>query len=266
MTSLVLRLEYEGTDFHGFAESRGVRTVAGELRRLTAQVTQTEEIELRGASRTDTGVHAFDQCVRIDVASAIGVEALGKALTAMVPEDIRIRRAIATPPDFDPSRSALEKRYLYRIRNTPSAPPLSRRFEWAIRTPLDLAAMQRAARPLVGTHDFAAYRNRSKGEPENTVRTVRAIDLRAWDRENGDREIAMQVIGSGFLYRMVRNLVGTLVEVGRGSMPEGQPEQALRGRDRGLGGPSAPPQGLFLAEIQYPGEPDCAMTDSVPHF
>ena len=266
MTSLLLRLEYEGTDFHGFAESRAVRTVAGELRRLTARVTQTEQIELRGASRTDTGVHAFDQCVRIDVASAIGAEALGRALTAMSPDDIRIRSAIPTPPEFDPTRSAIEKRYLYRLRNSRSAPPHSRRFEWVFPAPLDLAAMRDAAAPLVGTHDFAAYRNRSKGEPKNTVRTVRQIEIDEFGGGDADRELVFQVIGSGFLYRMVRNLVGTLVEVGRGSMPIEQPAEALRKLDRGLSGPSAPPQGLYLAEIRYPGDPACSVRSTLPRF
>ena len=261
LTRLVLRLAYDGTDFHGFAESVGVRTVAGELRAVVAKVTRCDAIDLRGASRTDAGVHALDQCVRIEVASAIGAAELGRAISALVPPDLEITAAHPAPEGFDPTRDALEKLYLYRIWNARPAPVLARRRVWEIAAPLDLEAMRASAACLVGTNDFAAFRTRSKGEPENTVRTVRAVDLRTFGAE-----LAVSVIGDGFLYRMVRNLVGTLVEVGRGARPPESVAETLASRDRRTAGPSAPAPGLHLVRLRYPGEPPCEVRDEPLRF
>ena len=252
LTSVVLRLAYDGTAFHGFAESEGVRTVCGEVRAAAARVTRSEEISIRGASRTDTGVHALDQCLRLDVASDLGAQELGRALTSLAPDDLEVLSHRPAEPDFDPVRGAIEKLYVYRLWNAPSTPVLARSRLWGYRGPLDLSAMREAAGSLVGTHDFAAFRTRSKGETENTVRTLRALEISSFGPE-----LAFQVIGEGFLYRMVRNIVGTLVEVGRGARPVGSVAETHASGDRRLAGPSAPPQGLHLVRLRYEGEPPC---------
>lgn len=261
MTRVVLRIAYDGTDFHGFAESAGVRTVAGELRKIVERVTRSREIDIRGASRTDTGVHALDQCVRIEVETAIAPEQLGRAIRGLAPPDVVVRQFYECAPEFQPSIDAIEKRYLYRIWNSHRPNVLARGRLWRVGRLLDLQAIDRAARALVGTHDFAAFRNRSDGAPENTVRTIRAIEVR-----HERPEVWIQVIGDGFLYRMVRNIVGTLVGVGRGSAPVESVGQALSAKDRTLAGQTAPAHGLHLVEIRYPGEPPCEIDDSPLRF
>ncbi len=258
VTRVILRIAYDGSEFHGFTESDGVRTVAGELRRIVEQVTRTDRVILRGASRTDTGVHALDQCVRIDAEGTLAPEKLARAIACLAPEDIEVRSFSPGSPHFNPSSDAIEKRYVYRLWNSHRASVLGRHRLWAIGQTLDLDAMVRAAKSLVGTHDFEAFRNRSNGGPENTIRTIRAIELR-----HSLPEVWIQVIGDGFLYRMVRNIVGMLVEVGRGSAGVASVGEVLQSRDRTLAGQTAPPHGLHLAQIRYPGEPECVV-DEVP--
>ncbi len=256
-TRLVLRLEYDGTDFHGFAESRGVRTVAGELRRIVEQVTQ-QACEIRGASRTDTGVHALDQCVLVTANGRLDTTELLRAISSMLPPDLRVVRSDVATEEFHPSVDAMRKLYVYRIWNGRAQSVHRRRYEWRVDAPLDIKAMSEAAKVLVGTHDFAAFRTRSKGQTENSVRTIESVRF-----DVDFPAIQFQVIGDGFLYRMVRNLVGTLVELGRGAIPPQSMAEILKSCDRTRSGPSAPPHGLFLAQLQYPGEPQIEMRKSL---
>jgi tRNA pseudouridine38-40 synthase len=260
-TRFRLGLEYDGTDFRGWSESDGVRTVAGTLRAIVERITQAAAEEVSGASRTDAGVHALAQCAVVGAETALAAEVFGRALRGLAPPDLGIARCELAPPGFDPRRDAIEKRYLYRIWNGRRSPVLGRRGLWWVAPPLDPDAMASAARSLVGRHDFAAFRNRSKGEPETTVRTVRAVEVR--HRED---EIWVQAIGEGFLYRMVRNFVGTLVEVGRGALPAAEVAAILAGADRTCAGPSAPPHGLYLAEIVYPGDPPASILETPLRF
>lgn len=250
MTRFRLRLEYDGTEFHGWAESDGVRTVAGSLRQSVERITRTSEIEIRGASRTDAGVHALDQCAVVTVETRLDTPEFGRALEAVVPDDLGVVSCEVAPEGFDPIRDAVEKQYVYRIRNARRAPVHGRRGQWWVGSPLDEAAMGAAGSALVGRHDFAAFRNRSKGEPEDSVRTVRHVSVH---REG--EELWVVTIGDGFLYRMVRNIVGTLVEVGRGAWVPGLVAEVLRSRDRRRAGPLAPPHGLYLVQVVYPGDP-----------
>ncbi len=256
MTKFRLQIEYDGTDFRGFARSPGVRTVGGVLRSAIEQVTQSSEVVVEGASRTDTGVHALAQRILIEVETRLEPVEFGRALEALTPSDVGIVHCEFAPEGFHPRHDAVEKRYLYRIWNAPRAPVLGRRRILWVAAPLDFDAMVSAAHSLVGKHDFAAFQNRSKGEPESSVRTIRALELR-----RAGSEIWVQVIGDGFLYRMVRNIVGTLMEVGRSEFPVRKVEVILADRDRRRAGPTAPPHGLHLVEIVYPGEPPCTIDD-----
>jgi len=251
-----LRIEYDGTDFHGFAESDGVRTVAGELRAALRQATGGNEPEIVGTSRTDTGVHALDQCVLVTVETRLGAEEMGRALRALVPADIGIIRCDGAPEGFVPRRDAVEKLYLYRIWNAPRPSVHGRRAVWWVSAPLDVDAMAEGGRALLGEHDFSSFRTRSKGEPECAVRTIRALEVR---RDGSD--VQLQVIGDGFLYRMVRNIVGTLVDVGRGRLSADRVAAILSARDRRLAGASAPPQGLFLVAISFAGDPPLSIRE-----
>ncbi len=255
MRGFRLIVEYDGTHFHGWQCQEGSRTVEGELcaasRRLSSGA-----VESAGASRTDSGVHALGQSALIRAETNLDANAFGRALEALTPRDIGIVRCSAADPEFHPRFSALEKRYLYRVVSRRRTPLFGRGYEWWVRAPLDLARMQAAARLLTGTHDYAAFQNRSKDPPESSVRTLRALDC----QQSGDR-FAFQCIGDGFLYRMVRNLAGTLVDVGRGKLAADDCREILASRERSRAGPSAPPEGLYLMEVAYPDTPLCAIAD-----
>ncbi|MCI0651075.1 MAG: tRNA pseudouridine(38-40) synthase TruA [Planctomycetes bacterium] len=250
-------LEYDGCGFHGWQEQEGVRTVEGCLREALSAVSKGT-IETCGASRTDTGVHARGQCALAECDTRLEAPELARALAALTPADMGIIECRDAAPDFHPRRSAIEKLYLYRVRLAARDSLFSGRYEWRLPGDLDAEAMNKGAAHLVGEHDFAAFRNRSEGEPENTMRRVR---LAGWSVRG---EVAsFQVIGNGFLYRMVRNFAGTLVDVGRGRMAPARVAEILASRDRREAGPSAPPQGLFLVRVAYPDTAPCE-PDSAP--
>lgn len=255
MRSFRLIVEYDGSRFHGWQAQAGLRTVEGELRAALAR-SCGGAVETAGASRTDTGVHARGQCALVRVDTALEPGALGRALEALTPADLGIVECREAAADFHPRHSALEKRYLYRVYSARRAPVFERGYEWWVRAPLDLERMRAAAHALEGTHDFSAFQNRSKDPPESPVRSLRAIDC----QQVGDRFV-VQVIGDGFLYRMVRNITGTLVEIGRGKLAPAECAAILSSRDRGHAGPCAPPNGLYLMEVAYPDTSPCTVED-----
>lgn len=253
-------IEYDGTDFHGWQAQEGWRTVQGCLREAVAQLSPGG-YEVIGASRTDRGVHALGQRASIELDRPRPPEQVLSALRALTPEDMSIRDCDFAPPDFHARFSAIEKRYLYRLFVSSSGPTFGRGWRWWVPGPVDVEAMNAAARVVVGEHDFAGFRNRSKDEPDNPVRTIRHAE---WS--GGGEDLFFQVIGNAFLYKMVRNLVGTFVEVGRGLRSVDSVREVLATGERQRGGVTAPPQGLFLMEIQYPGEPPCAPQAAPPTF
>lgn len=258
-TRLRLVLEYDGTEFHGWQVQRGVRTVEGCLREALGRL--GGEVVTYGASRTDAGVHALGQCALAELDTRLEVTALARALPALTPPDLRIVECRAAAPDFHPRHAALEKRYLYRVHCAPTAPALGGRYQWWWRQPLDLTTLQHGTTAIIGEHDFAAFRNHSDDGPETSVRRVRTA---AWHRDGCD--LFFQVVGDGFLYRMVRNLVGTLLEVGRGHWPPERVAEVLAGRDRALAGPTAPAHGLFLMEVAYADTEPCRLSSQPPRF
>ncbi|MEE8142951.1 MAG: tRNA pseudouridine(38-40) synthase TruA [Planctomycetota bacterium] len=253
MRRLRLVLEYDGTDFHGWQFQEGVRTVEGCLQEALTRLSRGP-VETAAASRTDSGVHALGQCVLAVLESDLEICQLGAALNSWMPPDLAVRECQEAEPGFHPRHDSLEKRYLYQILNRRQKSVFSRAYSWWVPQPLEDGRIREAARHMVGEHDFAAFSNRTKDAPENSVRRMRLLD---WQQKG--EHCTFQVIGSGFLYRMVRNLVGTLVEVGRGRLDSGEIPQILRSRERQRGGPTAPPQGLYLMEVSYPGTQPCTL-------
>ncbi len=246
-----LRLEYDGADFEGWQVQAHGRTVQGVVEAGLAEVLRTS-VRIHAAGRTDAGVHARGQVAHFDAATRLGPVELRKALNAVLPPDVAARALHEVAPDFDARRDAISKRYVYRILQRPVASPLRRRWCWHIRGPLDLAAMREASDVLKGTHDFAAFRGAPGGAPTDEE-TRRTLDLLHVERRAEEVEIAAEA--RSFLRYMVRNLVGTLVDVGRDRLSPGALAELLASRQRSLAGPTAPAHGLCLEQIRYP-EPD----------
>lgn len=244
-----LILAYDGTAFHGWQTQPGVRTVQEEVTRVLRQIVR-EPVVLFGASRTDAGVHARGQCANFHAATQIPALNLFRAIGHHLPPDIALLNLHDAPPDFHASRAARSKLYRYSIFAALTRPCRDRLAQqtWHVWHPLDVQRMRAAAELLIGTHDFVAFA--SRGSPrENTVRRIEAIEIRRqYER------ILIDVQGTGFLYNQVRNMVGTLVEVGRGHWEPPRVTTILASRDRTAAGPTAPPQGLCLEWIRYDAE------------
>jgi tRNA pseudouridine38-40 synthase len=245
VTTLRFTLEYDGAAFEGWQVQPRRRTVQGELEKALRRVTG-KRCALIGAGRTDAGVHAEGQVASARVTTRLAPDALRRALNAELPKDLVVLALAPAPAGFHARRDAGAKHYRYRIWNAPTRSPLRERTHWNVRTPLDLAAMRAAAAALVGTRDFAALRA-SGGSAKTSVRTLARLEIAG---ESGV-EIALDFEGSGFLRHMVRNAVGTLVEVGRGRRSPASLAGVLAGGDRRAAGPTAPAHGLTLIEVRY---------------
>ncbi len=202
-------------------------------------------VKVTGAGRTDAGVHATGQVVSLRTASAFPFDRLTLAANTELPPDLSVRDAGIAPADFSARFSALERTYIYVILNRPQRSPLHARHAYHVWLPLDIEAMKAAAAPLIGEHDFRSFCGMLP-ESGPTLRTLRAIDL----RRKGDL-IRIEIRGDGFLHRMARNIVGTLVECGSGKRDPATVAAALEALDRSATGITAPPQGLYLAGVRY---------------
>lgn len=246
-----LTVRYDGFEFHGWqkqgAEEQPLRTAQGVLESAVGRAVR-QPVTLTGASRTDAGVHALGQVAAFTAETTIPVERLHHAINRYLPEDIAVVAAREVEPGFDPIAMALRKAYRYTIHNASVRPVFERHRVFHCWHVLDERAMHKAAQHLVGTHDFASFANAHHGR-ESTVRTIFGC---AVDRE-GER-LTMDICGSGFLYHMVRIIIGTLVEVGRGAMGVEDVPRILAARDRAQAGPTLDPAGLCLMWIQYPGD------------
>ena len=240
-----MTIAYDGTNYHGWQEQPGQVTVQGTLVEALARILR-ERPAVEGAGRTDSGVHALGQVAAFKTEHPMPVERLHAAVNARLPEDICVTEMREAPPGFRPSHFAVGKHYRYRIHRSPFKPVFEARYVWHWYQPLALEPMREAARLLVGRHDFRSFEGRGSAR-EDTVREVTRLDI----LEAGP-ELHFEVEGGRFLYRMVRNLVGTLTEVGRGHRPVGWVGEVLAARDRMAAGPTAPPQGLCLMEVRYP--------------
>lgn len=244
--TLKLVVAYDGTHFHGWQRQRGVRTVQEDLQDLARRVLH-EPVDVVGASRTDAGVHARGQTAHVVTASAMPDRNVCSALRDRLPDDIALVHLTRVHDTFHAIRDARTKLYRYRVYNAARSPAaaLVAPYAWHVWWPLDADAMRAAAAALVGTHDFAAFAS-SGCQRSTTVRTIRRFDV-----QRRFEEIWFDVEGDGFLYNQVRNMVGTLIEIGRGHWPAARLGEILAGRQRTLAGPTAPPHGLCLQWIRY---------------
>lgn len=251
-------LEYDGAGFAGWQrQAQGERTVQACLEDALAELAsgpRGERIEVTGSGRTDAGVHAHAQVASAWLETAHDEATLLRALNAKLPPDVAVLEVARAHDDFDARRCALSKLYRYSIWNAPQRSPLRapRSFFVAIGEygrALDLDAMREAARALEGEHDFAAFRA-AGSSPTTSVRRLLRLDVLASDEPFG-RAIEIEAEGTGFLRHMVRNLAGTLVEVGQGRRSPGSMAELLASRDRARAGPTAPACGLALVAVRY---------------
>ena len=241
-----LVIEYDGTRYVGWQVQPNGPSVQAEVERALATL-RKGPVRVTAAGRTDAGVHALGQVVSLAEERPLPLKAYGKGMNALLPADIAVRDAGFEPDGFDARRSALGKRYRYRVENGGTRAPLSRLVAWQQFRPLDVAAMRDAAARLVGRHDFAAFQA-SDCACDHAVRDLKRLDVIG---EPGGR-IDFVVEATAFVKHMVRNLVGTLVEVGLGKRTPGSIDALLASGDRTKAGPTAPPQGLCLEEVFYP--------------
>lgn len=255
MTAILLTVAYDGTAFSGWARQPGQRTVQGSLEEAIVSMNGTFA-ELRGASRTDAGVHALGQMAAFDPARTIPPSGWLQGLNTVLPDDIAVRASREVPAEYAPRFDTVDKVYRYLLCVDPIRDPLLRHRAWQLGRrelgragrPLDVEAMRLAAASLIGTHDFRAFRS-ADDTRENSTRTLLSIEIT--EGHAGDpRLVALSFRGSAFMKNMVRILTGTLVDVGTGSRPPASIGSLLgASAERRLAGPTAPPEGLTLMEM-----------------
>jgi tRNA pseudouridine38-40 synthase len=251
MRNIKLTLAYDGTDFHGWQIQPGQPTIQGALTDVVRKLTQ-EKLSVYGAGRTDAGVHALGQVAHFKTQSALGAAEFQRAFNALLPPTIRVLAAEEVGPDFHARWQALAKIYHYRIFRGGVVPPFEWRYVLHYPYPLDLPAMSAAARLFEGEHDFASFAASSGSEEDDrertTVRTIFRSEVVAGESD----AITYVVRGRSFLRFMVRKMVGTLLEVGRGRLSAADVQALFELRDRSRSGPTVPPQGLCLFSVEYP--------------
>jgi tRNA pseudouridine38-40 synthase len=246
-----LTIAYDGTDFHGWQMQGSKPTIQGEIVNVLQRLTQ-EKIFLHGAGRTDAGVHALGQVASFKTQSAFSAQEFQRALNALLPPAIRIVSAEEVGPDFHARWSAVRKTYRYRLYRGKVVPPPLWRYVLHYPFPLDEDAMRDAAARFVGLHDFTAFAASTDSEDEERERsTEREIDSVDLARTADNEELNFTVSGRSFLRYMVRKMVGTLLEVGRGRLKPEDIDRLYENRDRSKAGPTVPPQGLVMVEVQH---------------
>lgn len=239
-----LRLEYDGTNYSGWQLQAGQDSIQGRIESALERIF-ADTIRIRGAGRTDAGVHACGQVAAFRLPRPFDPAELKRALNALLPPDIAVLAATEVGDDFDPRRDARARVYEYRILNRVVRSAFEFRYAWLIREPLNVEAMNAAAHEFIGEHDFAAFR--SLGSEEKT--TVRRVFSSEWTRHE-DR-LTYRIEATAFLRHMVRTMVNTMAEAGRGRLLPAQVAELLEKRDRALVPASAPACGLYLMEVRY---------------
>jgi tRNA pseudouridine38-40 synthase len=251
-----LTLSYDGTCFVGWQRQAEGESIQALLEEALARF-EGAPVTAHGAGRTDAGVHALGQVASVQLTCTHSTDVLLRGLNASLPSDVRVTAVEDASPDFHARFSARSKTYRFMIRNAPIVSPFERAYVWHVPEPLDVQAMQAAAAALMGTHDFAAFGS-TGSETKDTTRTIMRSEIvgrvafhqpPTTDHQPG--LLAYEVTGTGFLRHMVRAIVGTLVEIGRGRRPAASMSALVAGATRADAGATAPPHGLFLVRVDY---------------
>jgi len=249
MRNLKFTVRYDGTEFHGWQTQPGYRTVQETVELAIGSITQEERVRVNCSGRTDAGVHAYGQVMNVYSATLLECDTLVKAVNAKLPQDVRVLDCFDMPQAFDANKDAIGKRYRYVIDDGRIPDPFLVRYAWQPRQALNAEAMHRAAQALRGRHDFRSFETNWPNRM-TSIRTIADIAV-----ERHDRTVRVEVEADGFLYNMVRSIVGTLYQVGRGYWPEIAVGEVMESQDRRVAGQTAPPQGLFMLWVKYSGPP-----------
>jgi len=245
-----LLIQYDGTDFHGWQVQENDRTIQGELERVIGML-EDAKVNVIGSGRTDAGVHAEGQVANVMINRAFTPDKLRSAINGNLWRDIRILNAEKVADEFHARFSAKKKTYLYRIVNAPVMSPFWRRFAHHEHKPLDVGRMTNAARLLLGEHDWTAFAS-AQSDGDSRLRTVLDVSIQSrWDDRASANLLEFQITANGFLRYMVRSIIGTLIEVGRGEKDSDTIQTAIVTGDRSLAGKTAPAHGLTLQRVDY---------------
>ena len=251
--NIALKVAYDGTNYHGFQRQLPITKSTLALQNVLEDKLQkvfNDKIELAAAGRTDAGVHALGQVVSFSTEGTIPINKIPVATSGLLPSDIVVLEAWESDSDFNARHSAKSKIYIYRILTSKVSNPFVNRYAWHIRYPLDIEAMKSALSLLVGRYDFSAFRA-AGGAPMSPVRTIFSADIDFNNDFYGSTIMTIKIHANGFLYHMARNIVGSLVAVGRGRFSVEDFKRIFEGCDRNKAAPTAPPQGLCLYEVFY---------------
>lgn len=240
-----LTVAYDGTNYHGWQIQNNGITIESELNRCLTDLLQ-EPVEVIGASRTDSGVHALGNIAVFDTTSRMPAEKISYALNQRLPEDIRIQKSEQVPQDWHPRRCDSRKTYEYRIYRAQFPMPVKRLYSLFTYYELDVNRMQEAAAYLEGEHDFKSF-CQTGAQVESTVRTIYSVEV----EEQGENDLVIRVCGNGFLYNMVRIIAGTLLDIGQGKRDPMDIFTILEAKDRSAAGPTAPAHGLTLMKYEF---------------
>lgn len=244
MRRIKMIVQYDGSQYHGFQIQPNAHTVQAALQQAICHLTG-ERTALLFAGRTDSGVHALGQVIAFDTNATIPTERWGLAMNSVLPDDIRILDSQIVTSDFHPRFQAVCKHYTYRVYRNPWGAVLQRKYAWCCTERLDMEAMRGACKVLVGHHNFKSFC--ASGSPVKTfTRTMHRCEL----EQDGDY-LCLHIAADGFLYHMVRIIMGTLIEIGRSRRHSHEMAEIIAREDRKYAGPTAPPQGLYLIKVEY---------------
>jgi len=246
MPRFKLTIEYSGTRYSGWQIQKNARTVQGEIDLAVRDATGERDVEIYGSGRTDAGVHAMAQVAHLDVNTTLAIDALRRRINDALPSDINVLRIEKVRHKFHARHDAVARSYIYQVSRRRTA--FGKPFVWWVKEDLDIMRMREAARPLVGHHDFQSFSDDDPDEKSTAV-LVEGLEI----HEDGDL-IVIHIEGSHFIWKMVRRIVGVLVEVGRGGMTTAEAAALLTERSSAPARLTAPASGLFLERVYYPGD------------